>query len=311
MVARRRTPGSARPDDHRHASRTLPSSDVTSISPSKPSRRTASKSIPGAHFTTSVAIAVDVEQPVQRRHVVARVEPSPPDPLRGPGRASTTASRVTGRSASARHSATSRTIVSGHRQPDRVDVAAHDEVGRVPQRRKLGADRTGDVVHDARLPAGAARCSATACGGGLLQRLVGEQPVRRGRRTWPPPCGAAASSRPARRRARRIASVPRRCRRPGWRRSAGSRRPRAAPALPSSLRQIGDVVEVERLRRLDPGDHDVVEPALGHDAAPDVVVDPGQRRPAAERELRPAPAELARAAPSTRRCVPASPASRR
>ncbi|SKS58250.1 Uncharacterised protein [Mycobacteroides abscessus subsp. abscessus] len=50
-MARRRAP--ANPADHRHASRTPPSSDTTSISPSKPvcSRRSA-KSSPGAHLTT-------------------------------------------------------------------------------------------------------------------------------------------------------------------------------------------------------------------------------------------------------------------
>jgi hypothetical protein len=52
IVARRVMPWTASPLDQRHASRTLPANDVTSISPVNPMSFTAVKSIPGAHFTT-------------------------------------------------------------------------------------------------------------------------------------------------------------------------------------------------------------------------------------------------------------------
>ena len=49
---------------------------------------------------------------------------------------------------------------------------------RVTQCRKLRADRTGDVVHDGTgQPPGP--MLGDRLGGGLLQRIVGEQPVRR------------------------------------------------------------------------------------------------------------------------------------
>jgi hypothetical protein len=68
--------------------------------------------------------------------------------------------------------------VAGHRQPDRIDVTADDIGGRIPQRRKLGADRTGRVVHDqAGQPPRPVRRDRFRRG--LLQRLVSEQPIRR------------------------------------------------------------------------------------------------------------------------------------
>ena len=94
----------ASPADHRHASRTLPASDVTSISPSKPSRDTSSKSIPGAHFTTRSRLAVDVQQRVERRACSRADRTGAARRCAGPGRRATTVSRVTGRSASARQS---------------------------------------------------------------------------------------------------------------------------------------------------------------------------------------------------------------
>ena len=51
-LARRRTLGTARPGDHRQASRTAPPAETTSTSPANPILRTPVKSIPGAHFTT-------------------------------------------------------------------------------------------------------------------------------------------------------------------------------------------------------------------------------------------------------------------
>ena len=67
-------------------------------------------------------------------------------------------------------------IVPRHRQPYRVEVAPDRAGGRAIRRRQLGADRARYIVnHFAAQPFRAMqryRCSA-----GLLQRLVGEQPV--------------------------------------------------------------------------------------------------------------------------------------
>ena len=52
QAGRRRTPGWASGGDRWQASRTAPPAGQPPTSPSKPSRRTASKSMPGAHFTT-------------------------------------------------------------------------------------------------------------------------------------------------------------------------------------------------------------------------------------------------------------------
>ena len=155
-----------------------------------------------------------------------------------------------------------------------------------------------------------ARCCGHRLGGRLLQRLVGEQPAGRRREASPQPCAAAASSPPVQRPADRNVHAPRRCRRPGWLGQRPSRRRRATPRARIELR-IGDVVDVRTLRRLDPGDHHVVEPALRHHATPDVGVDPAQRDPAVECEFAPSPNPIGRAAPPPRRCAPASPASRR
>ena len=66
----------------------------------------------------------------------------------------------------------------GHRQPDRVDIAADDVRRRIPQCRKLCADRARHVVH-ARSGQPPSAVRGHRLGGGLLQRLVGEQPRTR------------------------------------------------------------------------------------------------------------------------------------
>ena len=74
-------------------------------------------------------------------------------------------------------------VVARHRQPQRVDVAAHRAHARAEQRGQFGADRAGRVVHQ-HVWAARPTCQPTGAvqghrrRGGLLQRLIGEQPVR-------------------------------------------------------------------------------------------------------------------------------------
>ena len=115
------------------------------------------------------------EHLVQRRGVGARVEPAVPAAAarrveQDHGVAGDRAQRV---GAEQRHAAN---VVAGHRQPHLVEVAAEDLDGGGAQRRELGADRAGGVVHDGTgQPPGPVLRHRR--GGGLLQRLVGEQPA--------------------------------------------------------------------------------------------------------------------------------------
>ena len=175
MVARLVTDASANPPDHRQASRTLPANDVdldlSGESDSSQlveicSRRTLYDHVP---------VCVHLEQPIKRRRVRARVEAptaaasaggiGDDDGVTGDGRKRVGAAKL--------HPAD---VVAGHRKPHRVQIASDDETCRIPKRRKLGADRTGDVVHDC---AGESTrpMAGNRARGGLLQRLVGEEPA--------------------------------------------------------------------------------------------------------------------------------------
>ena len=78
----------------------------------------------GSTLYDEIAVAVHVEQPVQRRGVVTRVEPSPPgSPAGGVGEHDGVAGDWPQRVGAAQlHIAD---VVPGHGEPDRVDVAAH------------------------------------------------------------------------------------------------------------------------------------------------------------------------------------------
>ena len=102
-----------------------------------------------------------------------------------------------------------REIVRGHADPHRIDVRPDRERAHGGEVHQVGADRAGDVVHGTvRESRGAMRRHAR--GRRLLQRLVGQQPIR-GRcpsfRRPDPACrrpgGAAAPSPRRRRRVRR------------------------------------------------------------------------------------------------------------
>ncbi len=241
--------------DHRQASRTEPLGEVTSISPSKPSRRTASKSIPGAHFHHCGPAPVDIGQPVQRRGVSARIEPAP---------APAAAGRVE------QHA---RRAVAGGDRGERVGAAQRRPRARgcagpwpagprrcrcrsvlrrcraAPPTRspieQVASCTTGPASRRARWRATAA---AVAC---CSASSVNSQSRCRDRRTWRPPGGAAGWSPPAPRRARRSGSGSRPRRPPGSPRSARTPPPRPArrAGVPA---QVGDVGAGERQEGLTP-----------------------------------------------------------
>ncbi len=160
-LARRRTPGSARPGDHRQASRTAPPAETTSTSPSKPSpaNRVEVDTGRALHHRDPAAVDLERARPTAAGRRAGRTDAA--RRLRRAGSSTTTVSRLTGCSASARHSGTSAPrLCRGHRQPDLVDIAAQHEGRRLAQGGQFGADRTGRVV-DTRPASRWARCRAT------------------------------------------------------------------------------------------------------------------------------------------------------
>ena len=131
----------------------------------------------GSDLYDEVTAAVDVEQSIQRRRVVPWVEPASSGLAAArvgddDGVAADRVQRIGAADVDVGD------VVPGHRQPDRVDIAA-DHVGcRIAQCRKLCADRARHVVH-ARSDEPPSAVRGHRLGGGLLQRLVGEQPRTR------------------------------------------------------------------------------------------------------------------------------------
>ena len=100
----------------------------------------------GRAFHHQVATAVDLQQQVQRRGVVARVEPPPA--RAAPGRVGhhdgVAGDRCQGVGTAQVHP---RDVAAGHGKSHRVQVAAEQHVGGAPQGGQLRAHRTGHVVH--------------------------------------------------------------------------------------------------------------------------------------------------------------------
>ena len=119
----------------------------------------------GSALYDEVSAPVHIQQCIQRRRVVAGVEPAPSAAAPGgvdedDGVAGDRPQRVGATEVDVGD------IVACHRQPDRIDIAADHAERRIPQCRKLGADRTRRVVHRARQPTCPMR--GDRCGGGLL-----------------------------------------------------------------------------------------------------------------------------------------------
>ena len=120
---------------------------------------------------------VHVQQSIERGRVIAWIEPPPPAASsrrvdEDDGVAGDRCQRVGPAQVDICD------VVTGHCEPHRVHITADDTSAPIPQRGKLCADRTRRVVHaepgQPTRPVGGDRF-----GGGLLQRLVGEQPSRR------------------------------------------------------------------------------------------------------------------------------------
>ena len=156
-VARGRTPASDRPGDHRHASRTLPASDVTSISPSNPTPHDRRNRFQERTLRRSPGRGSSRE--ASRGSHVVRGSNGGDRPLRRAGRRATTASRVTGHSASARHSGTAPTMCLAM------------------------ASRTGSISLPTMNPAESRRAASS----------VPMEHVRRARRAGQPPCPVSAT----------------------------------------------------------------------------------------------------------------------
>ena len=220
IVARRVTPVPRKPRRPQACLAHAAANDVTSISPRKPSRDTSSKSIPGAHFTTRSRLAVYIQQCIQSRCVVARIEPAP--------------------SAAAPGGVDEDDGVTGDR-PQRVGATQVDVGDIVPRPSPAGPGRCrcrrrrqpNSAVPQAQCRSNrsrrAPRRRPTAVpvrghrfGGGLLQRLVGEQPLRRVGEFGCRPSAQQRRLHQTRRHDHRNGHAPRRCRQPVWRPSAGS-----------------------------------------------------------------------------------------
>ena len=133
----------------------------------------------GSTLYGEIPTAVAVNQLPQARLIVIRA-PTPP-PVNTPRRVNNH-HRVAGhrmqRVGTAQGGARTQ-VVARHRQPHRVNIAAHRFGPRGAQCGHFGADRTGRVVHHypgLGQPPGAVQGHRRR--GRLLQRLIGEQPVR-------------------------------------------------------------------------------------------------------------------------------------
>ena len=120
------------------------------------------------------------DEVVERRQIAARIEsaPGPAAPCRVGDHDRVGGDRTQRVGPAQQHRLTAQPqVVLGHRQPYRIDVAADHALRRITKCRKLSADRAGHIVHGgAGQPAGSVL--GHRCRGGLLQRLVGEQPAR-------------------------------------------------------------------------------------------------------------------------------------
>ena len=174
-----------------------PCPPATSPRPHREPSPSASKSIPGAHFTDEVAAAVGVEQPVQGGCVVAAGRTVAVRRVRR--RRVGDDDRVAGhrvQRVGPSTAPTSGTLRRGHRQPHRVDIAADD--GARPN--SASAASSAPIEHvtsctvrpgESPSPMCGRPASAVAC---CSASSVNNHDS--GRRTWPPPCGAAVWSPP-------------------------------------------------------------------------------------------------------------------
>jgi hypothetical protein len=133
----------------------------------------------GTTLYDEIPAAVTVKQLAQARLIVVWAPTPPPA---GTARRVNDHHRVAGhrtQRVGAAQSGAGTQVVARHRQPHRIDVAANRFGPRGAQRGHFGADRTGRVVHHC---PGPGQPSGPVQGhrrrGRLLQRLVGEQPVR-------------------------------------------------------------------------------------------------------------------------------------
>ena len=242
IVARRRTPARPAPPTTGTPRARCPPATSPRSRRRNPSRASPSKSIPGAHFTTRSRPRYTSSSCVERRRVVARVEPAPPAAApRGVDEDDGVAGDRPQRVGAAELDAGRRCGPPSPAGPDRYRCRPRTQPNPAVPQVRCRSNRSRRAPR--RRPAATCPVRGHRCRGGLLQRLVGEQPVRSGRRTWPPPCAAAAWSPPARRPGHRNGHAPRRCRRPAWRRSSRnsstSRKRRGARVRP----QVGDVVD--------------------------------------------------------------------